>query len=200
MKKFISTLGLATFMVLLMASFTNPGKNQTFTVDTQRSSIEWLGKKVTGEHKGMIKLSSGQLELNGNTVKGGAFTIDMNSITCTDLQGEYGQKLVGHLKADDFFAVDKNPTSKFQITKVTSAGANRVNITGDLTIKGITNSITFPASVKKDGNVVVAVAKGVKIDRTKYDIKYNSKSFFSSIGDKAIEDEFELAINLVAKK
>ena len=199
MKKLIPTFSLITGMVLFMA-FTKPIKETTYKVDTQRSSIEWLGKKITGQHNGTIKLSSGELVVNGKAVKGGAFTIDMNSIACSDLQGEYGQKLVGHLKNDDFFSVEKNPTSKFEITKVTSAGANRVNITGNLTIKGITQPLTFPATVKQKGDAIVAVAKGVKVDRTKYDIKYGSKSFFTSIGDKAIDDEFELAINLVATK
>ncbi len=199
MKKLIPTFSLITGMVLLMA-FTKPVKNETFTIDAGRSSIEWIGKKVTGQHNGTIKLASGQLLMSGNAVKGGAFTIDMNSIACSDLEGEYGQKLVGHLKADDFFSVEKNPTSKFEITKVTSKGANRVTITGNLTIKGITQPLTFPATVKKQGDALVAVAKGVKVNRTKYDIKYGSKSFFASIGDKAIDDEFELAINLVAKK
>ncbi len=199
MKKLISTFSLITGMVLFMA-FTKPVKDETFTVDTQHSSIEWLAKKVTGQHNGTIKLASGQLVVNGDAIKNGAFSIDMNSIACSDLQGDYNQKLIGHLKSDDFFSVEKNPTSKFEITKITSAGADRVNITGNLTIKGITQPLTFPATVKKQGDAIVAVAKGVKVDRTKYDIKYGSKSFFASIGDKAIEDEFELAINLVAKK
>jgi polyisoprenoid-binding protein YceI len=199
MKKLIATFSLLTGTVLFMA-FTNPVKDEIFTVDTQHSSIEWLAKKVTGQHNGTIKLASGQLTVSGNDVKNGAFTIDMNSIACSDLQGDYNQKLIGHLKGEDFFSVEKNPTSKFEITKVTSAGEGRVNITGNLTLKGITQPLTFPATVKKQGDALVAVAKGVKVDRTKFDIKYGSKSFFASIGDKAIDDEFELAINLVAKK
>ena len=109
-------------------------------------------------------------------------------------------KLTGHLKTADFFSVEKYPASKFEITKVTSAGADRVNVTGNLTIKGVTESLSFPASVKKQGDAVVAVATGVKVNRTKYDIRYGSKSFFNDIGDKAIDDEFELTINLVATK
>lgn len=199
MKKLISTFSLATSAILLLA-FTKPVKEQTFKIDTERSSIEWVARKVTGQHNGTIKLASGSLVLNGNAIKKGSFDIDMKTIVCSDLQGEYNQKLVGHLKSEDFFSVEKNPSSNFEIIKVTSAGANRVNITGNLTIKGITQPLSFPASVTKEGGVVVAVAKGVKVDRTKYDIRYGSKNFFASIGDKAIEDEFELAVNLVAKK
>ncbi|MBC7746306.1 MAG: YceI family protein [Flavobacterium sp.] len=199
MKKIISSLGLLTLIIITM-SFVKPAKKEVYKIDIEKSSIEWLAKKVTGQHVGTIKLSSGQLEANGNALKNGSFLIDMNTIVCTDLQGEYNGKLIGHLRSEDFFSVEKNPVSKFDITKVTAAGADRVNITGNLTIKGITQPITFPASVKKQDNAIVAVAKNVKVDRTKYDIRYGSKSFFASIGDKAIDNEFELSINLVATK
>lgn len=199
MRKSISILSLVTGVILFMA-FTKPVKKEIFKIDTEKSSIEWIGKKVTGQHNGTIKIASGHLELNNKTFKGGSFLIDMKSIVILDLKGEYNDKLSGHLKSDDFFSVEKNPTSKFEITKITPAGADRVNISGNLTIKGIKQPLSFPATIKKQDNTLVAVAKGIKVDRTKYDIKYGSKSFFSSIGDKAIDDEFELAINLVAKK
>ena len=199
MKKIISSLGLVALLIISV-SFIKPAKKEVYKIDSQKSSIEWLAKKVTGQHVGTIKLASGQLETNGKALKSGSFLIDMNTIVCTDLQGEYNGKLIGHLRSDDFFSVEKNPISKFVITKVTAAGTDRANITGNLTIKGITQAITFPASVKKQGNAMVAVAKNVKVDRTKYDIRYGSKSFFASIGDKAIDDEFELSINLVATK
>jgi polyisoprenoid-binding protein YceI len=109
-------------------------------------------------------------------------------------------RVTTHLKSDDFFSTEKNPMSKFEITKVTSAGADRVNITGNLSIKGFTHPVTFPATVKQQKGVLVAVASGIRVDRTKYDIKFRSKTFFGDIGDKAIDDEFELSINLTAKK
>ena len=193
MKKIIFTLGLSAGIALFM-SLTNPVKTETFTVDAKRSSIDWIGRKVTGQHTGKLNITSGELVFSGKAVKGGAFVIDMTSLTSDN------EKLTGHLKTDDFFSVEKNPVSKFEITKVTAAGSDRVNITGNLVIKGISESVSFPATVKKQGNSVVAAAKGVKINRTKYNIRYGSKSFFNDIGDKAIDDEFELAINLVATK
>jgi polyisoprenoid-binding protein YceI len=193
MKRLISTLTLTASVVLLFA-FTNPVKKETFTVDAQRSSIDWIGRKVTGQHTGKINISSGELVFAGKAFQGGSFVADMTTLTSDN------DKLTGHLKSPDFFSVEKNPVSKFEITKVTSAGLDRVNVTGNLTIKGITESLTFPASVKKQGNAVVAVASGVKVNRVKYDIRYGSKSFFNDIGDKAIDDEFELTINLVATK
>ncbi len=197
MKKILTSTLLASTVLFL--AFTKP-KTETYKVDTQKSSIEWIGRKVSGQHNGTIKVAGGELVVNGAAVKGGFVNIDMNSIAVSDLQGEMNGKLVGHLKSDDFFSTEKNPVSKFVIKKVTPAGNDRVNVTGDLTIKGITKSLTFPATVKKDGNVVVAVAKGVKVNRAQYDVRYGSKTFFADIADKAIDDEFELAFNLVARK
>ena len=173
---------------------------ENFLVDTKASSIEWTAGKVGGNHNGTIQLASGSLSFVGKNLKSGSFGIDMNTIAISDLKGNSNQNLLNHLKGDDFFSVAKNPASTFAITKVSPAGTDRVNITGNLTIKGITNEISFPASVKRAKNTVAAVAKGVKVDRTKYDIKYRSKNFFGDIGDKAIDDEFELSINLVDKK
>lgn len=194
MNKLVSALSLSAAIVLFMA-FTKPViKTETFKVDTELSSIDWIGRKVTGQHTGKIKIESGEILMSGNSVKGGSFVMDMTSMTSDNA------RLTGHLKTDDFFSVEKHPASKFVITKVTSAGKERVNITGDLTIKGITESITFPASVKKQDGAVVAVAKNVLVNRAKFDVRYGSKSFFNDIGNKAIEDDFELGINLVAKK
>ena len=193
MKKLLSILTMSTAVILFIA-FTNPVKTETYKVDTELSSIDWIGRKVTGSHNGKIKIATGELVVAGNSVKGGKFVMDMSSITSDS------ERLTGHLKTDDFFSVEKNPTSKFVITKVTAAGTDRINVTGDLTIKGITQPLTFPASVKKENGALVAVAKNVLVNRAKFDIRYGSKSFFGDIGNKAIDDDFELSINLVAKK
>ena len=196
----ISFSSLAAGLALLMFSFTRATHDETFTVDTKRSSIQWLAKKVTGQHNGTIKLASGQLTVNNQAIKDGTFTLDMASIACSDLEGESNKKIIAHLKSDDFFSVEKNPTSKFQITKIALAGTDRVNISGNLTIKNITKPLTFTADIKHQGNELTATAKNIKVDRTKYDIKYGSKNFFSSIGDKAIDNEFELTIKPIATK
>lgn len=182
---FASFIFLASFTVL---------KDDVYTVNIEKSSIDWSAKKVVGGHVGAVKISSGTLIYNEKGLKGGSFVMDLANLTSDN------ERLTGHLKNDDFFSVDKHPSAKFEITKVTPAGTDRVNITGNLTIKGITHPITFPASVKQQKGVIVAVASGVKVDRTKYDIKFRSKSFFGDIGDKAIDDEFELNINLSANK
>ncbi|HQS50318.1 MAG: hypothetical protein B7X86_07780 [Sphingobacteriales bacterium 17-39-43] len=192
MKKLFSFTILLVGTILMMAF--NPIKEDVYTVDVANSSIGWSAKKVGGGHTGTVKITEGSLVYNGKSLQKGVFLMDMSSITSDNA------RVTTHLKSPDFFSAEKNPSSKFEITKVTAAGKERVNITGNLTIKGITHPLTFPATVKQGKDVVVAVASGIRVDRTKYDIKFRSKTFFGDIGDKAIDDEFELNINLTAKK
>jgi len=178
---------------ILMMAF-NPIKEDVYKVDVSNSSIGWSAKKVGGGHTGTVRITEGSLVYNGKSLQKGVFLMDMSSITSDNA------RVTTHLKSPDFFSAEKSPTSKFEITKVTASGKERVNITGNLTIKGITHPLTFPATVKQEKGVVVAAASGIRVDRTKYDIKFRSKTFFGDIGDKAIDDEFELNINLTAKK
>lgn len=175
-------------------------KATNYKVDAGKSTINWDAKKVTGEHMGTVKFKDGALTFDGTKLTGGQFSFDMNSIVCTDLtDAGYNAKLIGHLKSPDFFDTAKHPVSMFKITKVTPKGANAYEVTGDMTIKGITNPVTFPVTVKQNGAMVEADGK-VRLDRTKYDIRYGSKSFFENIGDKAIYDEFDIDLKLVATK
>ena len=192
MKKSIIIFSLMAGMYLISAFKTV--KEDLYKIDLERSTIEWTAKKVGGGHVGTVKISEGSLIYNGKSLKSGAFLMNMSTITSDNA------RVTTHLKSVDFFSAEKFPTTKFEITKVTEAGSGRVNISGNLSIKGFTHPLTFPATVKKQKDVVVAVANGIRIDRTKYDIKFRSKTFFGDIGDKAIDDEFELSINLVAKK
>lgn len=196
MKK--TTLLMTLFVMLIAFAFTTATVN--YKIDNQKSKLTWVGKKVTGEHTGNIKISDGKFTTDGKTVTGGSFDIDMNSITCTDLTDPgYNEKLVGHLKADDFFGTDKYPKSTFVISKITNTSKDQYNVKGNLTIKGITKEVEFPATIQVVGNQVKAKAK-IVVDRTKYEIKYGSGSFFDGLGDKAISDEFELNVDLVANK
>ena len=178
-------------MALLVAFGTTAATAQTKKIDTQKSTIIWVGKKIAGEHTGTINIKEGNLIFKGNKLAGGNFTVDMTSLTTTDLSGDWKGKLDGHLKSDDFFGTEKFPTSTLVFKKIASKTNGVYTVTADLTIKGITKPVTFDITVKGDTATTV-----VTIDRTKYDIKYNSKNFFDSIGDKAIYDDFELTVNL----
>ncbi|WP_017259544.1 YceI family protein [Pedobacter arcticus] len=196
MKNYLSILAITA--ISIFSSFST--KDEVYILDLNKSKIEWTGRKVTGSHTGEIKLASGTLNFNKNKLSGGSFEIDMNSITNNDLTGTSATKLLGHLKSDDFFSTDKNPNAQFIITNVTHQTPEKAIITGKLTIKGIANTLSFPATVKQKNNILVATATGVKIDRTKYDIKYRSNNFITGLGDKAIDDNFELNILISAKK
>ena len=164
---------------------------QTKKIDVTKSTIEWVGKKIAGQHNGTVNFKEGALIFKGKKITGGVFTVNMTSLTATDLTGEYKDKLDGHLKADDFFGTDKYPTATIVFKKIIVKSVSLFTVTADLTIKGITKPVTFDLTV--NGNTATTA---FNVDRTKYDIKYNSKSFFESIGDKAIYDEFELKVAL----
>jgi len=177
--------------------------DKVYKLQPQLSTLGWEGKKVTGQHNGNVQFKDGTVMVRGNQIVGGTFTVDMNSLKVEDIKdAETNGKLMGHLRSDDFFSIEKNPTATFKITKVTpmkaDAAGNNSTITGDLTIKGITKPVTFPAKTGVKGDLASASGTA-NIDRTKYDIKYGSKSFFESIGDKAIMDEFTMSFNVIAK-
>lgn len=185
-KNFLAIAVLAVFTF----SFTSIEKVKK-EVKTASSKVVWKGYKVTGAHDGLISLKSGHLVFDNDKLVGGSFIIDMTSLTVADLQGEYKQKLEGHLKSDDFFGVSKYPTASLEITDVKSNGKNAYHATGDLSIKGKTEPVSFNISIYgSKANV------SLKIDRTKYDVKYGSASFFEGLKDKAIYDEFDLVADL----
>lgn len=184
-------------LALLISS--GDGDQATYTVDTQASSIAWVGKKVTGQHNGTIAVKEGTLTIVDGKLTGGSFTVDMTSIEDTDLEGEWKTKLEGHLKSDDFFGVEKFPTSKFVIKKAKELGAGKYNVTGEITIKGITESIDFPVQLVVAGDKVTGIAN-IVIDRSKFNVKYGSGSFFDDLGDKTIYDDFELSVTVSATK
>lgn len=190
MKTTIKNLALAILVALVSFSFTtlNEGDKK---VKTESSKVVWKGYKVTGSHEGVINMTSGTLSFKNDQLTDGSFVIDMTSITNTDMQGEYKGKLEGHLKSDDFFGVAQYPTATLDFKKVKANGKNSYTVTGDLTIKGKTNSITFTMSVY--GNKASA---SLKIDRTKFGVQYGSTSFFEGLKDKAIYDEFDLVVDL----
>lgn len=179
-------------LLVLALTLTTVSFAETQKVDVSKSTVKWLGKKVTGQHTGTISVKEGSLEIAGGKVTGGKVVIDMNSIVDSDLTDpNWNAKLVGHLKSDDFFGVATYPTADLVVTKVEGS-----TFSGNLTIKGITNPTTFIATASKDGKSTVY--KGtITIDRSKYNVKYGSKSFFENLGDKVIYDEFTLDFNLV---
>lgn len=179
-------------------------KGKTLVVSTADSKVNWLGKKVTGQHNGTINVLKGDVMVDNGKITGGKVEIDMKTIKCLDLtDAETNAKLVGHLSSADFFEVEKYPTSKLEIIKVEElkdATKPNVNstVTANLTMKDVTKSITFPAEIKIDNGVLTAKAD-FDVDRTDWNIKYGSGKFFDNLGDKMINDKFNLNISILAK-
>ncbi|MGY5352839.1 YceI family protein [Wenyingzhuangia sp. IMCC45533] len=177
--------GILAVLAVVSMSFTAfAGKKP---IDVKKSTIKWVGKKVTGKHNGTISFKSGEVIIKQGALVGGTFIVDMSTINTEDLSGDYKNKLDGHLKSEDFFGVEKYPEATFVITSVEGN-----TVKGDLTIKGHTEKKAF--TLVKKGNTI---SGDIEIDRTKFDIRYGSKSFFDNLKDKAINDEFELTVNIV---
>jgi polyisoprenoid-binding protein YceI len=169
-------------------------KDQQFEIVALRSSIDWTGRKVTGAHNGTIGIKQGTLSLADGRLTGGRFVIDTTSIRILDVTDPAtNAQFAGHLASDDFFSIDRYPEATFVITSV-----NNNNISGDLTIKGITNPVGFRAEVNVDGDTLTASGK-IVIDRTKYGIRFRSGNFFKDLGDTLIYNDFDLDVTLTAK-
>ena len=190
MKKTIKNLAIVALVAFTTFSFTRIDGDKK-EVKIEQSKVQWKGYKVTGSHEGIISLQSGSLIFDEDKLVGGEFVMNMTSITVTDLEGEYKEKLEGHLKSDDFFGIENHPTATLVFKDVTASGKNAYTVNADLTIKGITNPTSFTISIY--GNKATA---SLKIDRTKYNVKYGSANFFDGLKDKAIYDEFDLVSDL----
>ncbi len=170
-------------------AFTN---NTMKKINVTDSTIQWTGKKVLGSHTGNIQLKEGYLEMDGASLMGGMFVVDMTTIEVTDLKaGEGKEKLEGHLKSEDFFGTDIHKTATLVFTNVEAKNGG-YTVTGNLTIKNTTEPITFDLKME-DGKATTSL----KVDRTKYGVRYGSGSFFDNLGDNTISDNFELNVTLM---
>lgn len=177
-----------------------------YEADTIASSIIWTGSKPTGTHTGTIKLSEGKIFVKDSIIETATFTINMRSITVTDsIDAKQKQDLENHLKGlkanseDHFFNTNKYPTGTFEITGIV-ANNSKTMIEGNLTLKGITKNVRFPAVVTVTDNLVTIVSETFKIDRTLWNINFSSKSVFQNLGNGYISDDIELKINVIATK
>lgn len=180
-----------------------------YAVNTSETLVEWLGSKPGGTHNGTFPLQQGTLTLNNNSIIGGEMVIDMNALTVKDIEDvKTNQMLVGHLKSPDFFAVDSFPTAKFEIATVTTLSQLKEiegvmvthSIEGNLTLRGITRSVTFPAEIKFEGNSISAKSPKFIVNRTNWKANYGSPSVFADLKDKFIHDEVAISITLTAEK
>ncbi|WP_299124049.1 YceI family protein [uncultured Winogradskyella sp.] len=216
----MKTLFLKTFALVALISFTSCGDKAkeaetkeaeeaavakttavTYNANTEKSMIEWKGYKPTGSHTGTIAIKEGMLNVNDNAIESGKFAIDMSSIIVTDIptEEEGNAKLRGHLTSADFFDVETYPTADFEVTGIETLDGKTM-LSGNLTMKDATNNISFPVSTSMEGDSMILTSETFTIDRSKWNVKYGSKSFFDNLGDKFINDDMELKVTLVANK
>ena len=178
---------------------------QTFTVDAAASGIEWYGHKPFVEnygHGGTLAIIEGKVGVENGALVSGNFALDMNSIVCTDeaLPQEKKDYLVGHLKSADFFAVDSFAVATFEITNVeTKEGEYNSLISGNLTLRGVTNNIQFPANVTVADSVLTLTAPQFNIDRKQWGVTYASTSIVDLAKDNLIADDLGIKISVTAK-
>ncbi|MES2371435.1 MAG: YceI family protein [Bacteroidota bacterium] len=173
------------------------GDEKYIMIDTKETVVAWKGSSIKGSHTGYVYISQGELMIENGQLMGGTVEVNMSSIEGDDHRSD--NNLINHLKDPDFFDVKKFPFSTIAITRVASLNDEDKEITGNLTIKGITHPVSFPAKVEVKDGIVKASSKLV-IDRTKWDVRYKSGKFFDNLKDQAIADEIEFNIKIVAKK
>tara|TARA_B110000971_G_scaffold1059_1_gene963 strand:+ start:6429 stop:6998 length:570 start_codon:yes stop_codon:yes gene_type:complete len=187
-----------TLTLILSLLTLNLSPLETVSVNTQKSTIEWEGGSATTTHNGLISLKSGTLEISDGELTGGTFEVDMTSITNLDVSEAYRGKLENHLKSEDFFDANTFPTAQLVIVKATAEKGNLYRIVADFTVRDITKSIEFDASLTPTGNGYTASAT-FTFDRSEYEVKHRSGNFFMDLGDKLIYDEIKVAISVITQ-
>lgn len=186
------------FVSNLLAFLQCHGQSLKLDLDKERSRLKWKGEKLGGFHTGFVEFESGQIYFDGKSVSSGSLIMKMETIVCTDIKSEkYNQKLIRHLKGEDFFNTDKFKYASLEVLDFRNGKEQNTGwITGMLTIKEISHEVDFPVSFELKNNSWVFQGE-TSIDRSKYQIRYKSPSFFNNLGDGLIYDEFKLEFYLV---
>jgi polyisoprenoid-binding protein YceI len=182
-----------------------------YTLLSESSELKWTGSKPTGEHYGTVDISSGSLQLSESEIISGNFTIDLNTIVVLDLSDQgMNDKLVNHLKSEDFFYVSEYPTGTFEIVSVSALASPSApetggitpthNVTGNLTLRGTTKSISFPARIEMSENRITAQTNPISINRTEWNVNFMSKSIMANLMDNFIDDDMIIELNLEFNK
>ena len=197
---------LFTFLILIVLASCNTNPNQSsnqqaqgvatadniYNIENTQSQITWTGREVsTSSHYGTLDFVSGNFEISNGAIVNGEFIVDMTSINNQDMEGDSKARLEGHLKSDDFFSVESYPTAAISINSSELISDGKWNVSADLSIKGFTHPVNFEMISSEDG-----WSANLVFDRSKYDVRFRSGSFFENLGDKLIYDDIELSINL----
>ncbi len=166
---------------------------ETLAVNTAESTVAWKGTKPNGDgHTGTVAIKEGKLGIENSKLVGGGFVLDMTQLDVTDegIDAEDKAKLIGHLGNGDFFEVEKYPTASFEVTSATAD-----SMTGNLTIKEVSKSITVPYVIEATAHGVIATSS-FSIDRTVWGVTFNSGNFFKDLGNYMIDDVISFVVVL----
>jgi len=172
-------------------------------LDLERSRLQWTGRNLLNRHTGTLGLSGGSLSFMDGTLTGGHMTLDWDSLQCDDLAGtDLHDVLMHHLKDHDFFDVATYPAPEIVLTSVTplpegTDGAPMLELTADLTMKGISRPVTFPVTCGVDPDGGFALNGHLQFDRTEWNVRYGSGKLFRNLGMHLVNDRIELGVNLV---
>ena len=168
-----------------------------YIMDNDNSSIKWTGRELsTKSHYGSLQMKNGSLTVNTDGTVNGIIKIDMTTIDCEDLQGRSKASLERHLRSDDFFSVESHPIATLTFKSEGGIGAgNKLAFNGDLEIKGISHPISFESEVKSVDPKVSALVD-MTFDRSKYNVRFRSGTFFQNLGDKLIYDDIEISVDI----
>lgn len=171
----------------------------TAKVNKESSTVHWSGKKITGKtHSGTLGVQSGSISYADGLISSASIVLDMENMLCTDEMDQQSKNsLIGHLQNEDFFNTAEFLTSSFTLSSFTLIKGESYQVTGELTIKGISHEITFPANVKMSDDSIIIDAE-VVFDRTKWGIHYGSGSIFDGLGDNIINDDIALTVHIEA--
>tara|TARA_B100000941_G_C28462016_1_gene531280 strand:- start:538 stop:1116 length:579 start_codon:yes stop_codon:yes gene_type:complete len=182
------------FIIIAILIYSTPSiYGQDKSLNIERSSIRWYGEEITGkQHYGDLKFSSGNIQINNMVISGGDFIVNMNSLTVEDLSGGGKKRLEGHLRSSAFFGVSDHPKASLKISSVDEIDGDSQELFGELTIKGITHPINFSVTLNSEKKASAVMV----FDRSKYDVRFRSGSFFDELGDKLILDDIKLEVSL----
>jgi polyisoprenoid-binding protein YceI len=182
---------LINITILLCSAYSTYAQDKSLNLET--SNIRWYGEEITGkQHYGDLKFSSGNIQINNEVVTNGSFIVNMNSLTVEDLSGGGKKRLEGHLRSTAFFGVSDHPQASLSISSMVEIDGNSQILDGQLTIKGVTHPINFSLTLTPENNASAILV----FDRSKYDVRFRSGSFFDELGDKLILDEIKLEVAL----
>ena len=168
-----------------------------YQIDKTKSVVRWIGRTPVKFHDGTIDIQEGNFSVDDNGILNGNIIIDMESINCTDLSGGGKKSLEEHLMNDDFFSVNKFKTSKINISSEMKPNNGLIDFKGSLEIKNISNPISFKSSINKTPEGKYTASSKLTFDRSMYNVKYKSKSFFDDLGDKFINDDIEIELEII---